>query len=336
VFGTPLSKHIIECSQPDVQTALGRRVFAERCLTCKFAKIVRREDTLRRAGDIFIETMMQWNGVNGERITLAIPTYNRADIWRRELMAWSLRRQTDKNFELLICDDNSTDDTQAVLKELLPTIGVDYRILKCNAPKLNATQVSPLPQNILIRECRTSAIVFCDDDGWLDKEFIRFWRSLGIGAQREVYYGPIWFRDTETRKVIQTDSRLKQYSARKALVHRIPPEKQQCWGAVFAAPVPLLRDIGGHNMEKREKRAADFRLGVRLQRVASCWFVSALQARFHHLGLSFVKQHAGEKELLDRVCSSEQRDGTIEPTTCNGGAEFWRESWEHLYCEVEA
>lgn len=48
-------------------------------------------------------------------ITVVIPTYNRSDVLRRTIK--SVLKQTYKNFELLIVDDGSTDDTEEFLQD---------------------------------------------------------------------------------------------------------------------------------------------------------------------------------------------------------------------------
>ena len=53
---------------------------------------------------------------NRYKFTVFTPTYNRAYVLRRAFE--SLQRQTFKNFEWVIVDDGSTDNTKRVLAEL--------------------------------------------------------------------------------------------------------------------------------------------------------------------------------------------------------------------------
>src|SRR3989337_2727041 len=50
-------------------------------------------------------------------ISIIIPTYNRADLVTRAIE--SVIRQTDSNWELIIVDDGSTDETQQIIKKYL-------------------------------------------------------------------------------------------------------------------------------------------------------------------------------------------------------------------------
>ena len=50
-------------------------------------------------------------------ISIIIPTYNRADLVMRAIE--SVIRQTDSNWELIIVDDGSTDETQQIIKKYL-------------------------------------------------------------------------------------------------------------------------------------------------------------------------------------------------------------------------
>jgi len=52
----------------------------------------------------------------GEKISVIIPTYNRANLIRRSIM--SVLEQTYSNLELIIVDDGSTDDTKSVIEEI--------------------------------------------------------------------------------------------------------------------------------------------------------------------------------------------------------------------------
>ena len=54
-------------------------------------------------------------------ITVFTPTYNRAHLLPR--LYESLRAQTFQDFEWIIVDDGSTDDTEEVVKSFCPPLG---------------------------------------------------------------------------------------------------------------------------------------------------------------------------------------------------------------------
>ena len=58
------------------------------------------------------------------RISIIIPTFNRA--WSLPRTIASVLNQTSKDWELIIVDDGSTDDTTGVIKEYLTDTRVRY------------------------------------------------------------------------------------------------------------------------------------------------------------------------------------------------------------------
>jgi glucosyl-dolichyl phosphate glucuronosyltransferase len=91
------------------------------------------------------------------QVTVAIPTYNRADFLRQTLAGISAQQFPREHFEVLVIDNNSTDHTRAVVAEFAhvspaprylhePQQGLDYA------------------RNRAITEARGEVIVFGDDD----------------------------------------------------------------------------------------------------------------------------------------------------------------------------
>lgn len=56
--------------------------------------------------------------------SIVIPTYNRMNDLIRCLS--SLQNQTYKNFEVIVCDDGSTDNTFDVIKQFESTLSIKY------------------------------------------------------------------------------------------------------------------------------------------------------------------------------------------------------------------
>lgn len=91
------------------------------------------------------------------KVTVAIPTYNRADFLRQTLAGIAAQQFPREHFEVLVIDNNSRDHTRAVVEEfaaarpaprylLEPQQGLDYA------------------RNRAIAEARGDIIVFGDDD----------------------------------------------------------------------------------------------------------------------------------------------------------------------------
>ncbi|WP_406631063.1 glycosyltransferase family A protein, partial [Ornithobacterium rhinotracheale] len=70
--------------------------------------------TARRKSMIFANALME-----KPYISILTPTYNRANLLARVFE--SLQRQTDKDFEWIIVDDGSTDNTEEIIKTFSPS-----------------------------------------------------------------------------------------------------------------------------------------------------------------------------------------------------------------------
>jgi|APSaa5957512535_1039671.scaffolds.fasta_scaffold52141_2 glycosyltransferase involved in cell wall biosynthesis len=91
-------------------------------------------------------------------ISVIVPTYNRANILCETLD--SILCQTYENFELIVVDDGSTDNTEEVVKK--------YNDLRLHYIKTENWGGPARPRNIGIQISKGEYIAFCDDDDlWL-------------------------------------------------------------------------------------------------------------------------------------------------------------------------
>ena len=99
----------------------------------------------------------QWGTEAQEKVSVIIPTYNRAHLIERSIR--SVLNQTYQNFELLIVDDGSTDNTKAVVDKIQDE---RIRYIRCNKNGGAAKA-----RNVGIRESKYHYIAFQDsDDEW--------------------------------------------------------------------------------------------------------------------------------------------------------------------------
>lgn len=90
-------------------------------------------------------------------VSVIIPTYNRADDLDRCLK--SLQEQTYKNFEVLVCDDGSTDNTKEVVEKYNSILVIQYiKDENFGGPAR--------PRNSGIKNAKGNAIAFLDSDDW--------------------------------------------------------------------------------------------------------------------------------------------------------------------------
>lgn len=115
--------------------------------------------------------------------TIAIPTYNRAGMLKQALE--SLRQQSFRDFEIVIGDNGSTDDTATVVAEFLELPIHYHRRLENLGPVANFNQ--------LIQEAKGEFFVLHWDDDFLHRDFLsRAHQALSGNKERVAYATPHW------------------------------------------------------------------------------------------------------------------------------------------------
>jgi len=122
-----------------------------------------------------------------ELVSIIIPTFNRSTVVQRAIN--SVLKQTYKNFELIVVDDGSTDDTELQLQNLIDNNSIHY-FKKANAGVASA-------RNFGVSKARGQWFAFLDsDDEWLPHKlqeqmtFLKEQTHLSI-----VYGGETWMRN---------------------------------------------------------------------------------------------------------------------------------------------
>lgn len=95
--------------------------------------------------------------VKNPKISVIIPTYNRANDLRRCLN--SLVFQTIDDFEVLVCDDGSTDETSSVIKDYDSRLDITYDYAENFGGPAR-------PRNRGIKLARAQYVAFLDSDDW--------------------------------------------------------------------------------------------------------------------------------------------------------------------------
>lgn len=110
----------------------------------------------------------------GPAVSVVIPTYNRAADLRRCL--GSLTAQTFKDFEVLVCDDGSTDDSAAVADEFAGRLNLSFGTAENFGGPAR-------PRNRGVAAARAPYIAFLDsDDWWAPAKLERSVAALEAGA----------------------------------------------------------------------------------------------------------------------------------------------------------
>lgn len=96
---------------------------------------------------------MPKNRMNSPRVSIIMPTYNRAHLITKAIN--SILGQSFKNFELILVDDGSIDNTENIVKGYR-----DYRIKYFKIPHAGP----PRARNYALRKAQGELITYCDDD----------------------------------------------------------------------------------------------------------------------------------------------------------------------------
>lgn len=122
---------------------------------------------------------------NSPKISVIIPTFNRAYVLKRAID--SVLEQTYKDFELIIVDDGSTDETS----KLLLGLGEKIRVIKTENFGVSHAR------NLAINASQSEYVSFLDsDDYWDKKKLQRQIETLTLNpSYRVIYTNEIWIRN---------------------------------------------------------------------------------------------------------------------------------------------
>ena len=100
------------------------------------------------------------------RITVAIPTYNRAELLRQTLAGVTRQDFPADRYEVLVIDNNSRDDTRDVIAAFAGTAPAVRHVPETRQGLDHA-------RNRAIAEARGEIIVFADDDILVESDWLR-------------------------------------------------------------------------------------------------------------------------------------------------------------------
>lgn len=135
--------------------------------------------------------------------TIGVPTYNRAKVLKKTIHSL-LNIKNKENIEIVIIDNNSKDDTEAICLAMLSGYGKYYKELK---------QGVSHARNRIFQEAKGDLILFTDDDGSPDPNWViemikvaDAHPDVGVFMGRtenewEVPY-PKWFKDDPNHKIV--------------------------------------------------------------------------------------------------------------------------------------
>ena len=200
------------------------------------------------------------------RVSVVIPTYNRAADLRRCLR--SLAAQTMKDFEVIVCDDGSTDDSAVVVSEFGDRLDVTYDWAENWGGPAR-------PRNRGIAMARGEFIAFLDSDDWWSPEKLA--RSLPpLEAGADVVYHDLYRVHDATRGAGR--QRVRSWSVQPPVYRNLVEMGNAIPLSSAVARTTLLRRAGGMPEERELIAMEDY----------ECWLtVAGLTERFVRIPGSF-------------------------------------------------
>lgn len=242
------------------------------------------------------------------RVSVVIPTYNRAPDVSRCLD--SLVAQTFRSFEVLVCDDGSTDGTDAVVERYKDRLDVSYHWAENFGGPAR-------PRNNGMLLARAAYVALLDsDDWWAPRKLAESVRHLDAGA--DVVYHDMYMALSVAQKMYWRRSRTR------ALSSPVFDDLLKKGNGLSTSSVVLRRElllkIGGFSEERGLIAWEDYDAWLRIAR---------LTERFKRLDEPLGYYWAGggnistPRRLIDNLAHFKEKYGLGEPGAVAGGMPAW-------------
>ena len=190
------------------------------------------------------------------RVSVIISTYMRAPLVGRCLE--SLITQTFKDFEVLVCDDGSTDETAAVVERYKGALDLSYHWHQNFGGPAR-------PRNTGLRLARGEYVAFLDaDDWWAARKLERSVTALDEGAD-VVYHDLYMARSSRNGWRLR---RARTWSMKSPAFRYLIERGNLLTNSSVVARRKLLLDIGGLSEDPGLIAWEDFDCWLRLARVS--------------------------------------------------------------------
>ncbi len=178
-------------------------------------------------------------------ITLAIPTYNRARLLRQTLESLSrVSVPGGLQVELVIINNNCTDNTPAVVSEMAPRLPFPVRVVFEPKPGLNQGR------NRALREAAFEHVVYFDDDVNVVPEWLDGYREAVERLEAECVVGPVRPSYEQKPPAYMTpvilESLVSAYSVRGDTLKQLPGDvAHEVPGCNFGVSKAVAVEVGG-------------------------------------------------------------------------------------------
>lgn len=185
-------------------------------------------------------------------VSVIIPTYNRAKVLERCLQ--SLVSQTFQDFEVLVCDDGSTDDTEKIVNKFIHNLTIKYY--------WNENFGSPArPRNIGLSHASGKYIAFLDSDDWWTSQ------KLEICVQQleqgfDICSHDLWLVKSENQRFLRR--RLRSRSVSPPVYDDLLYNGNGLLNSSVVVKAEILKQIGGQSEDPELIAAEDYDCWLRI------------------------------------------------------------------------
>jgi len=230
------------------------------------------------------------------RISIVIPTYNRATDIRRCLDC--LLRQTFTDFEVLVCDDGSSDATGEVVASYRGRLNLNYHwAANFGGPAR--------PRNAGLQMARGEYVAFLDsDDWWTPDKLERSFEYLERGA--DVVYHDMYVATKPGQKLFLRKLRSRELTPPvfEDLLHN----GNGMNNSSVVTRRSLLLAIGGFSEDRSLIAAEDYEAWLRLARITEAFVRIPRTMGFYWKGGSNLSNSRRTLTILDAIESRYARE----------------------------
>lgn len=221
--------------------------------------------------------------------SIIIPTFNRADKISRCLN--SLVAQTYKNFEVLVCDDGSTDNTAEVVSPYKTLLQISYF--------WNTNWGGPArPRNIGIRKAKGEWICFLDSDDWWKAEKLEC-IAKAINADTDVIYHNLEIKSD--KNPFYSFRNLSSVALTSPIFDDLIKKGNVIPNSGSAVRKELLVKVNGLSEDRNLIAAEDFDLWLRLAKLTNN-FISLNQfLGYYYLGGGSISSRQKDIQFLIKL-----------------------------------
>jgi glycosyltransferase involved in cell wall biosynthesis/ADP-heptose:LPS heptosyltransferase/ubiquinone/menaquinone biosynthesis C-methylase UbiE len=228
-------------------------------------------------------------------ISICIPTYNRAQFL--SLAIQSALNQNYQNYEILIIDDGSTDNTGQIVKEFASQ---KIRYIK------KENEGRPKTRNKLIHEAKGDYILWLDDDDILAEELLpKYSKILQKDPTIDVIYGNLQLFDSSNGNNLQLYNPVDYSESNKDLIANLISGS----GITFPGSLikkSILQNHGGFNEEYLRAQDNEFwaRIGTEARFYKIDYVVCRYRQHQNNISLSNFVDRSYESMTIRKILSA--------------------------------